>query len=119
MQQQQQRDMVMTEHMNNFSSPVGVPQKLQVGNKVRLHRQNERLTGTHQKLRPLQHGPYSSTKLVGNNALDHIIPSFLRLHQVFNVDRRQPCFPPLLDTSEIAGQVQQMEELNTMGTIAS
>ena len=36
-QQQQQRDTVMTEHRNNFSSPIGVPHKLQVGNKVWLH----------------------------------------------------------------------------------
>jgi hypothetical protein len=118
-QQQQQRDTVMTEHRNNFSSPIGVPHKLQVGNKVWLHRQKERLTRTHQKLRPLQHGPYSSTKLVGNNALEHSIPPFLHLHQVFNVDRHRPCFPPLLDTSDSAEQVQQMEELNAMGTIAS
>ena len=118
-QQQQQRDTVMTEHRNNLSSPIAVPHKLQVGNKVWLHRQKERLTRTHQKLRPLQHGPYNSTKLVGNNALEHNIPPCLHLHQVFNVDRHRPCFPPLLDTSEIAGQVQQMEELNAMGTIAS
>lgn len=119
MQQQQQRDTVITEHRNNFSSPIWVPHKFQVGNKVWLHRQKERLTRAHQKLRPLRHGPYSSTKAMENNALEHIIPPFLRLHQMFSVDHRQPCFPPSLDTSKIAGQVQQMEELNAMGTIAS
>ena len=118
-QQQQQRDTVMTKHRNNFSSRTWVPHKFQVGNKVWLHRQKERLTRTHQKLRPLRHGPYSSTKAMGNNASKHNIPPFLRLHRVFNVDHRRPCFPPSLDTSEIAGQVQQMEELNAMGTIAS
>jgi len=109
----------MIEHKNNFSSPTGVPHKFRVVDKVWLHLQRERLTRTHQKLRPLWHGPYSSTKAVGNNALEHIIPPFLRLHQVFNMDHRRLCFPPLLDTSKIAGQVQQMEELNTMETIAS
>jgi hypothetical protein len=64
-QQQQQRDTVMTEHRNNFSSPTGVPHKFQVGNKVWLHLQKERLTRTHQKLRPLRHGPYTSTKAMG------------------------------------------------------
>jgi len=118
-QPQQQRDTVMTEHRNNFSSPIGVPHKFQVGNKFWLHRQKERLTRTHQKLRPLRQGPYSSTKATYNNALKHIIPPFLRLHQLFNVDSCRPCFPPLLDTSEIAGQVQQMEELNAMATISS
>jgi len=117
--QQQQRNTVMTEHRNNFSSPTGVSHKLQVGDKVWLHLQRERLTITHQKLRPLRHGPYNSTKAVGNNALEHITPPFLHLHQVFNMHHRRPCFPPLLDTSKIAGQVQQMEELNAMGTIAS
>ena len=109
----------MIKHRNNFSSLTGVPHKFQVGNKFWLHRQKECLTRTHQKLRPLRQGPYNNTKAMGNNALEHIILPFLRLHQVFNVDRRRPCFPPLLDTSEIAGQVQQMEELNAMGTIAS
>ena len=117
--QQQQRNTVMTEHRNNFSSPTVVPHNLQVGDKVWLHLQKERLTKTHQKLRPLRHGPYSSTKAMGNNALEHNIPPFIHLHQVFNMDHRRPCFPPLLDTSEIAGQVQQMEELNAMGTISS
>src|SRR5271168_1807098 len=102
--------MVMIEHKNNFSSPTGVPHKFQVGDKVWLHLQKEPLTRTHQKLRPLRHGPYTSTKAMRNNSLEHIIPPFLRLHQVFNVNRRRPCFPPLLDTSEIAEQVQQMEE---------
>lgn len=64
------------------------------------------------------------TKAVGNNALEHNIPPFLSLQEVFNVYDPRPCFPPLLDTSEIAeqftrDQVQQMEELNAMGTIAS
>ena len=103
--QQQQRNTVKTEHRNNFSSPIGVLHKFQVGDKVWLHLQRERLTRTHQRLRPLRHGPYSSTKAVGNNSLEHIIPPFLHLHHVFNMDHRQPCFPPLLDTSKIAGQV--------------
>jgi len=80
MQQQQQRDTVRTEHRNNFFSPTGVPHKFQVGNKVWLHRQKERLTRTHKKLRPLRHGPYTSTKATGNNALKHSIRPFLRLH---------------------------------------
>jgi len=128
-QQQQQRDTVMTEHTNNFSLPRGVPHKFQVGDKVWLHLQRERLTRTHQKLRPLRHGPYTSNKAVGNNALKHNIPPFLSLHRLFNVDHRRPCFPPFLDTSEIAEQctrdpAQQKlphlkEELNAMGTIIS
>ena len=123
-QQHQQMDTVMKEHRNNFSSHIGVPHKFQVGNKVWLHRQKECLTRTHQKLRPLWHGPYTITKVVGNNDLEHNSPSFLCLHQVFNVYCPRPCFPPLLDTSEIAKQltreqVQQMGELNAMGTIAS
>lgn len=89
-QQQQQRDTVMIKHRNDFSSPTGIPHKFQVGNKVWLHRQKERLTRTHEKLRPLRPGPYSSTKAMGNNALEHVIPPFLRLHQIFNVDHRRP-----------------------------
>jgi len=128
-QQQQHRDTVMTEHRNKFSLPRGVPDKFQVGDKVWLHLQRERLTRTHQKLRPLRHGPYTNNKAMGNNALKHNIPPFLRLHQLFNVDHHRPCFPPFLDTSEIAEQLTKdpaqqklrhlKEELNAMGTIAS
>ena len=86
MQQQQHRDIVMIEHRNNFSLPKGVPHKFQVGDKVWLHLQRERLTKTHKKLRPRRHGPYTSNKAVGNNSLKHSIPPFLRLHRLFNVD---------------------------------
>ena len=86
-QRQQHRDTVMTEQRNNFSLPRGVPHKFHVGKKVWLHLQRERLTRTHQKPRPLRHGPYTSNKATCNNALKHIIPPFLRLHRVFNVDR--------------------------------
>ena len=77
MQQQQQRDTVMRKHRNNFSSPTRVPHKHQVGNKVWLHMEKEHLTRAHQKLRPLRHGPYTSTKATGNNSLKHNIPPFL------------------------------------------
>ena len=66
---------------------------------------------------------------MGNNALEHNIPPFLRLHQMFNVDHPRPSFPPLLVTSKVVkeltrDQVQQkfphlMEELNATGNIAS
>ena len=128
-QLQQQRDTVMIEHRNNFSLPRGVPHKFQVGDKVWLHLQRERLTRTHQKLRPLRHGPYTSNKTTGNNALKHNIPPFLRLHRVFNVNRCRPCSPPFLDTSEIAEQFTRdpakqklphlREEINAIETIAS
>ena len=106
-----------------------VPHKFQVGDKFWLHLHKERLTRAHWKLIPLWYGPYTITKVVGNNALEHKIPPFLGLHGVFNVDCPLPCFPPLLDTSEIAEQLARdqfqqkfphlMEALNAMGTIPS
>ena len=82
-----------------------MPQKFQVGNKVWLHLQKERLTRAYQKLRPLWYGPYTITKVVGDNAFELNIPPFLGLHLVFNVDSLWPYFPPLLDTSDIAEQL--------------
>ena len=61
--------------------------------------------GPHHKICPLQYGPYTITKVVGDNAFDLSIPPFLGLHPVFNVDRLRPYFPPLLDTSDIAEQL--------------
>ena len=86
-----------------------VPHHFQVGDKVWLHLQKERLTGPHRKLRPLRYGPYTITKAVGNNAFELSIPPFLGLHPVFNVDRLRPYFPPLLDTSDIAEQLTPTE----------
>jgi hypothetical protein len=86
-----------------------VPHKFQVGDKVWLHLQKERLTGPHRKLRPLRYGPYTITKAVGDNAFELNTPPFLGLHPVFNVDLLRPYFPPLLDTSEIAEQLTPTE----------
>ena len=36
-----------------------------------LHLQKEHLTGPHCKLRPLRYGPYTITKVFGDNAFDH------------------------------------------------
>jgi hypothetical protein len=79
-----------------------VPHKFQVGDKVWLHLQKERLTGPHRKLLPLLYGPYTITKAVGDNSFELNIPPFLGMHLVFNVDLLFPYFPPLLDTSEVA-----------------
>jgi hypothetical protein len=71
--------------------------------------QKERLTGPHQKLCPLHYGPYTITKVVGDNAFELNTPPFLGLHPVFNVDLLRPYFPPLLDTSEITEQLTPTE----------
>jgi hypothetical protein len=86
-----------------------VPHKFQVGDKVWLHLQKERLTGPHWKLRPLRYGSYTITKVVGDNDFELNIPPFLGLHPVFNVALLRPYFPPLLDTSEIAEQLTPTE----------
>jgi hypothetical protein len=86
-----------------------VPHKFQVGDKVWLHLQKERLTGPHRKLRPLHYGSYTITKAMGDNSFELNIPPFLGLHPVFNVDLLRPYFPPLLDTSEVAEQLTPTE----------
>jgi hypothetical protein len=86
-----------------------VPHKFQVGDKVSLHLQKERLTGPHWKLQPLHYGLYTITKAVGDNGFELNIPPFLFLHPVFNVDLLCPYFPPLLNTSEVAEQLTPIE----------
>ena len=82
-----------------------MPQKFQVGDKVWLHLKMEHLVGPYCKIHPLRYGPYTITKAVGDNASELSIPPSLGLHPVFNVERLQPYFPPLLDTSNIAEQL--------------
>ena len=79
-----------------------VPHTFKVGDKVWLHLQKEHLTRPNRKFRPIHYGPYTITKVVGDNAFELSIPPFLSLHPVFNVDLLRPYFPPLLDTSEVA-----------------
>jgi len=86
-----------------------VQHNFQVGDKVWLHLQKERLAGPHRKLCPLRYGPYTITKAIGDNAFELSIPPFLGLHPVFNVDRLRPYFPPLLDTSDVAEQLTPTE----------
>ena len=71
--------------------------------------QKEHLAGPHHKLRPLRYGPYTLTKAVGENAFELNIPPFLGLDPVFNLDRLQPYFPPLLDTSDMDEQLTPTE----------
>jgi hypothetical protein len=86
-----------------------VPHTYQVGDKVWLHLQKERLTRPHRKLRPLHYGPYTITKAIEDNAFELSIPPFLGLHPVFNVELLRPYFPPLLDTSEVAEKLAPTE----------
>jgi hypothetical protein len=86
-----------------------VPHKFQVGDKVSLHLQKERLTGPHQNIHPLCYGSYTITKAVGDNDFELNIPPFLGLHLVLNVDLLRPYFPSLLDTSEVAEQLTPTE----------
>jgi hypothetical protein len=86
-----------------------VPHNFQVGDKVWLHLQKECLAGPYCKIHLLRYGPYTITKAVGDNAFELDIPPFLGLHRVFNVDRLQPYFPPLLDTSDMAEQLTPTE----------
>jgi hypothetical protein len=58
---------------------------------------------------PLHYGPYTITKVVGDNAFELSIPPFLGLHPIFNVDLLRPYFPPLLDTSEVAEKLTPTE----------
>jgi hypothetical protein len=45
-------------------------------------------------------GPYTITKVVGDNAFELNTPPFLGLHPVFNVDLLRPYFPPLLESTD-------------------
>jgi hypothetical protein len=85
------------------------PHNFQVVDKVWLYLQKERLAGPYRKICPLLYGPYTITKDVGDNSFELSIPPFLGLHPVVNMDRLQPYFPPLLDTSYIAEQLTPTE----------
>jgi hypothetical protein len=86
-----------------------VPHKFQVGEKVWLHLQKERLTGPHRKILTIRYGSYTITKAVGDNSFELNIPPFLGLHPVFNMDLICPYFPPLLDTSDIVEKLTPKE----------
>jgi hypothetical protein len=69
----------------------------------------------HQNLHPLHYGPYTITKVVGDNDFEPSIPPFLGFHPMFNVDLLQPYFPPLFDTSNITEQLKPKDiNLNCM-----
>jgi hypothetical protein len=72
-----------------------------------LHK--EHLRDPHKKLKALQYGPYTITKIKGETAFELSIPPFLGLHPIFNVELLQPYFPPLLDTSEVDEKLAPIE----------
>ena len=75
-----------------------------MGDKVWLHLQKERLVGPYRKIRSLRYGPYTISKVVGDNSFELSFPPFLGMPLMFNVD-----LPPLLNTSEIAEQLTPIE----------
>ena len=52
----------------------------------------------HGKVIPLQYGPYTITKAMGEDDFELSIQPLLCLHPICNVELLQPYFPPLLDT---------------------
>eukprot|EP00253_Pinus_taeda_P016195 PITA_16195 len=86
-----------------------VPHKFQVGDKVWMHLQKENLTRAYHKLITLKYGPYTITKVVGDNAFELSFPPFLVLHPVLNVDCLRPYFLQLLDIFDIAEQFTPTE----------
>jgi hypothetical protein len=78
-----------------------------VGDKVWLHLQKECLTGPHQKLHPLHYGPYTITKVVGDNDFELSIPPFLGLHPSVQ------CGPPSTILPTIIGHIRDRREVDT------
>ena len=58
-------------------------------------------TRPHRKLKPLQYGPYSILRQIGENDFQLDIPACLGLHPVFNVDLIQPYHAPLLEQNKL------------------
>jgi hypothetical protein len=83
------------------------PQKLGKNSffrKTRKTRENSRVFAEFYNI-----GPYTITKVVGENAFELTIPPLLGLHPVFNVELLQHYFPPLLDTSDTTEQLAPTE----------
>ena len=59
--------------------------KYKVGDKVWLSTTNLRLTRASKKLSERWVGPYTITKLVGNNAVELKLPRSMKIHPVVNI----------------------------------
>ena len=78
-----------------------IPHSFQIGYQVWLHLKKERFTGPYRKMKPLQYGPYSILKQIGENTFKLDIHAFLGLHLVFNVDLLRPYHAPLLEQNDL------------------
>ena len=78
-----------------------IPHSFQIGDQVWLHEKKERFTDLYEKMKPLQYGPYSILKHIGENNFQLNIHTCLGLHPVFNVDLLRPYHAPLLEQTDL------------------
>ena len=80
-----------------------VDHQFQVGDKVWLHINKERMKGEGKKLRPIRYGPFTILAKIGDNDFHLDFPAYMQMYSVVNVENLKLYGPPLImDTEEVA-----------------
>jgi hypothetical protein len=67
-----------------------VDHQFQVGDRVWLHINKERLKGEGKKLKPIHYGPFTILEKSGTNAFRLDLPPYMHIYSVVNVENLKP-----------------------------
>ena len=80
-----------------------VDHQFQVGDKVWLHINKDRMKGEGKKLTPIQYGPFTILENIRDNAFHLDLPAYMQMYSVVNVYNLKLYEPPfIMDTKEVA-----------------
>jgi hypothetical protein len=68
----------------------------QVGDRVWLHINKDRLKGEGKKLKPIRYGPFTILEKIGTNAFRLDIPPYMQMYSVVNVENLKLYEPPMI-----------------------
>jgi hypothetical protein len=73
-----------------------VDHQFQVGDRVWLHINKERLKGQGKKLKPIRYGPFTILEKSGTNAFHLDLPPYMHIYSIVNVENLKLFEPPMI-----------------------
>ena len=89
-----------------------VDHQFQVGDRVWLHINKERLKGEGKKLKPIHYGPFTILEKSVTNAFCLHLPPYMHIYSVVNIDKLKPFEPPMIMDQDEEVSIPSVDEFS-------